>query len=472
VEQRRWPSITGTQFTYGDPGLPVTLKPGQQMVLTLDFDPAAAGPDAETLTITSNATPANVSVSLSGTGTTATMPQLTASASSLSFGSVTLNTAATQQLTLTSSGTAAATINATAISGAGYTVSGSSLPLTLNPGQTTTLQLTFDPTVVGVATGSLVVNSNAGGGLLQVPLSGTGATPTTPHLSASATSLNFGNVTVNTGSTLPLTLTSSGTAPVTISATTLTGAGYTISGSSLPLTLNPGQTTTLQLTFDPTATGAATGNLAINSNAISGTLQVPLSGTGTLPVSPQLTVSPTSLFFGDVTLNTSSTLQVTLNSTGTAAVTVSAATLTGAAFAASGAAFPVTINPGQVVTIQVQFDPTVAGAASGQLTVTSNSALNSTAILPITGNGVAVQHSIDLSWNAPTTSPDPVAGYNIYRSTNGGATFTKLNSSPENALDFTDSAVQSGTTCTYVVKSVDASGQESGPSNQISLPVP
>jgi fibronectin type 3 domain-containing protein len=90
----------------------------------------------------------------------------------------------------------------------------------------------------------------------------------------------------------------------------------------------------------------------------------------------------------------------------------------------------------------------------------------------ITGNGVAVQHSIDLNWNPPSTSTDPVAGYNIYRSTNGGASFTKLNGSVEIMLDYTDNEVQSGTTYTYVVKSVNASGQESGPSNQISLPVP
>jgi hypothetical protein len=238
------------------------------------------------------------------------------------------------------------------------------------------------------------------------------------------------------------------------------------------LTLNPGQATTLQLTFDPTVIGAATGTLAINNNGTSGTIHVTLNGTGAAALSPQLTVSPTSLAFGDVTLNTTSSLQVTLSSSGTASVTVSAATLSGAGFAASGATFPVTVSPGQAVTIQVHFDPTVAGAASGQLAVTSNSASNGTALVQITGNGVAVQHSIDLNWNAPTTSTDPVAGYNIYRSTNGGATFTKLNGSVDTVLDYTDSNVQSGTTYTYVVKGVDASGQESGPSNQISLPVP
>jgi fibronectin type 3 domain-containing protein len=65
-----------------------------------------------------------------------------------------------------------------------------------------------------------------------------------------------------------------------------------------------------------------------------------------------------------------------------------------------------------------------------------------------------------------------VAGYNIYRSTGGGGSFSKLNASPNSQASYTDSAVQSGTTYMYEVKSVDANGAESGPSNQITLSVP
>jgi fibronectin type 3 domain-containing protein len=39
-------------------------------------------------------------------------------------------------------------------------------------------------------------------------------------------------------------------------------------------------------------------------------------------------------------------------------------------------------------------------------------------------------------------------------------------------VDYTDSAIQSGTTYMYEVKSVDANGVESDASNQISLTVP
>jgi hypothetical protein len=47
--------------------------------------------------------------------------------------------------------------------------------------------------------------------------------------------------------------------------------------------------------------------------------------------------------------------------------------LSGAGFTVSGATFPVMLNPGQAATLSVQFDPATVGAATGQLTITSDS---------------------------------------------------------------------------------------------------
>jgi hypothetical protein len=88
--------------------------------------------------------------------------------------------------------------------------------------------------------------------------------------------------------------------------------------------------------------------------------------------SPQLTLSSTDLSFGDVTVNTSTTQTVTLTSSGTAALTLNSATLSGTGFTMTGGSFPATLNPGQTVTLTVQFDPTSAAAASGSITVSSN----------------------------------------------------------------------------------------------------
>jgi fibronectin type 3 domain-containing protein len=81
-------------------------------------------------------------------------------------------------------------------------------------------------------------------------------------------------------------------------------------------------------------------------------------------------------------------------------------------------------------------------------------------------------HSADLRWNPPADSSLKIAGYNVYRSTDGGKTFEKLNTAPIAQPKYVDKTVQSGVTYFYQVKTVDAKGAESGPSNWITLKVP
>ena len=385
-------TLSGAGFAVSGATLPATLNPNQAMTLNVQFDPTAAGAATGQLTIQSNSsTNTTAVVNLSGTGTAALSPQLTISAASLTFGDVTVNTASTQPVTLTSTGTSPVTIDSATLSGTGFTLSGATFPVTLNPTQSVTLNVQFDPTAAGAATGQLTIQSNSStNSTAVVNLSGTGTAELSSQLTISAASLTFGDVTVNTPSTQPVTLTSTGTAPVTISSATLSGAGYTVSGVTFPVTLNPNQSMTLNVQFDPTAAGAATGQLTIQSNSsTNSTAVVNLSGTGTAELSPQLTISAASLTFGDVTVNTASTQPVTLTSTGTAPVTINSATLNGVGFTVSGATFPVTLNPTQSVTLNVQLDPATAGAATGQLTIQSNSSTNSTAVVNLSGTGTA-----------------------------------------------------------------------------------
>ena len=284
------------------------------------------------------------------------------------------------------------TIASAALTGAGFTASGITFPATLNPGQSATLNVRFDPVAAGAVSGQMTLQSDSlPNGTAVVSLSGTGTSVASPQLTISTASLTFGNVTVNTGSTQPVTLTSTGAAPVTINSAALTGAGFTMSGATFPVTLNPSQSVTLNVRFDPGTTGLASGQLTIQSNSsTNSTAVVNLSGTGTAVLTPQLTASAASLTFGDVTVNTASTQPLTLTSTGTAPVTINSATVSGAGFAVSGATFPVTLNPGQSTTLNVQFDPATTGFASGQLTIQSDSSTNSTAIVTLGGTGTAV----------------------------------------------------------------------------------
>jgi hypothetical protein len=181
-----------------------------------------------------------------------------------------------------------------------------------------------------------------------------------------------------------------------------------------------------------------------------------------------LTINANSVSFGSVVVNTPATQPVTLTSTGTVPVTVSAASVSGTGFTLSGSTFPTILNPGQTMTLNVQFDPTTTGTDTGQLTITSNSATNATALVSLSGTGMP--HEIALSWNAPTGTSSQIAAYNVYRSPCGKSSYQRLNAST--ATQYTDNTVQSGTAYDYIVKSVDASGMESAPSNMTTVTIP
>lgn len=462
-------AITGAGFALATNPLPATLSPGQSLALQIRFSPTAAGAVAGRLAI--NSASGTATVALSGTGTAASVPQLTVSTASLAFGNVTVKTSAAQSLTLRSTGTASVTVNSASITGAGFSLAGGSLPATIAPGQSVTLQVQFNPTATGAVTGQVTINSNSSSGAARVALSGTGAAASTPQLTVSSSSLSFGSVAVNSSATQALTLRSTGTASVTVNSAAIAGGRFSIVAQSFPITLAAGQSVTLQIQFSPTTAGSATGQLTISSNSTGNTTTtVALSGTATA-TNPQLTVSASTLSFGSISLNLPILKTLTLTSTGTSTVTVSTVTISGTGFSLLGGSFPLSLAPGKSAILQLQFLPLLGGAQSGQATIVSNSTTGNQKVA-LSGTGAGGATEVDLSWDAPTSSPVSVVGYNIYRSIGTAGSFTAINSSPVAAVTFADKNITSGTTYIYIVKSVDGAGTESTPSNQITVAVP
>ncbi len=76
---------------------------------------------------------------------------------------------------------------------------------------------------------------------------------------------------------------------------------------------------------------------------------------------------------------------------------------------------------------------------------------------------VAGNARVDMSW---TASADPAAaGTNIYRTTNLGSPYTKVNGAPVSGTSFTDTTVINGTTYFYRAVSVDSGGFEGAVTN-------
>jgi hypothetical protein len=77
------------------------------------------------------------------------------------------------------------------------------------------------------------------------------------------------------------------------------------------------------------------------------------------------------------------------------------------------------------------------------------------------GNGV-----VNLNWN--NNSENDLAGYNVYRSTSSGGTYTKLNASLLGSSSYSDTSVSNGTTYWYRVTAVSTENLESANSNTVS----
>lgn len=397
--------------------------------------------------------------SAAGSGAT-----LSTSPTSLNFGSVNVGaTSAPRTVTMSNTGTGIVTISQATVTGTGFSISSLSLPLTLASGASTSLTTKFSPSAGGSATGTISVLSNASNSPATITLSGTGVMP---QLTATPTSVSFGSINVG-GTSAPQTviLTNGGAANVTISQATVTGAGFSISGLSVPFTLAAGQSRGFSAIFAPTKAGAVSGSILVVSNASNSSESVALSGTGN---GAQLTATPTSTNFANVLVGNSSTLPITLQNTGTSSLTISQANVVGAGFSITGLAVPLALSSGQNTSFSVNFAPKTTGSVKGNISLVSN-ALNSPTAESLSGTGVKT-HSATLSWTASTSTN--VSGYNIYRATVSGGPYTELNSSLVTGTSYIDSTPQAGQTYYYVATSVDNNDDESVYSNELKVVVP
>ena len=200
----------------------------------------------------------------------------------VNFGNVPVGTTSTLPVTLTNTATTGVLLSQLNFSGASFSLSGLSLPLILTPGQSTTFNVMFAPTTNGGATGTIAISAyfnESGGGEMDITisLSGTGITLT---LSLTPASTNFGNTVINQKETLPVLVTNTGNADVTITQATVAGLAFSFSGLSLPLTLMAGQSISFSVTFSPTSAGDFSGSVSLISNGTDSPTVEQMTGAG------------------------------------------------------------------------------------------------------------------------------------------------------------------------------------------------
>ena len=195
-----------------------------------------------------------------------------------------------------------------------------------------------------------------------------------PVASISPSPFDFGDQPVNQASTAQaFAVQNTGSADLNMQSASVSGDFAISSDGCSGTTVAPGDTCTIDVTFTPTQTGSLSGTLTISDNAADSPQQISLSGTGIQPV---LSLSTSSLTFGDQAVGTTSAAQtVTITNTGTSDLHV-AAVSTGGANAGDFSASPsgcADVPATATCTISVTFTPSAAGARSATLNIVSDS---------------------------------------------------------------------------------------------------
>ena len=351
-----------------------TVAIGATCDITVTFTPTRRGAVSGTLTLSSSATQPTQRLVLTGTGTAP--PALVINPSSFTFGATATGTLMTQSATITNNGDDDLVVGQSTFSNQDFSFNTDSCSgQTLAANQSCNVIVAFAPSSVASVSGSLSIASNDPSAPTVASLSGTGEAPAA--LVVTPANLDFGEVALGSTKNLTLTLSNNGggTTDIAISSVIPLTTDYSLpadncSGQSLA----GGASCTVTVRFSPNASGPDNTDLTIShSLSASSPTTVGLIGTGGTPVAY---ITPSSIDFGDVAVNTlSSATVVTVGDS-------SASNLVIARIESDDPEFRIfedtcsgqTVNGGNQCTFKVATLPTALGGISGTISVVSDSA--------------------------------------------------------------------------------------------------
>jgi hypothetical protein len=378
----------------------------------------------------------------------------------LHFGNAVVGQTYSLPVTLTNAGHSMEVISDVYRSNGYFRMHAAKMPFRLNPGESVRFEIRFVPkrdrsvgtdfTFVGTGAMELVLHAD-----------GTGVST---GLTSNPLRVDFGNLPLGRRERFPVTLTNSGAVSQTIADAAVSNDEFGLWGLKLPITLDPGESVTFEARFEPHRIGPSTGGITLNTSGSN--LAIAMEGEGSEV--GQLSMTPTHLNFGNVTVGATATVTGRLLA-GATDVTIYSAGITSPEFALSGISFPLTIPAGHSKSYQVTFNPSASGEASSVIAFQSSSAHLSTEQALIGTGMPRASHSVNLSWNSGSAG---VVGYNVFRATSSSGPYSKINSAPDPNTSFLDTSVQGGQTYFYVTTAIGSDGKQSAFSNWIQVVIP
>ena len=390
------PTIAATATVTATATSTPTVTATQTQTATTTATPTATATATNTTTATSTQTATATPTPTSG--------KLTVSPLTLAFAQQQVGTtSAAKNVTLTNPNSSSLQINTVTPSGDFSLSSDGCSGTNLAPSANCVVSVVFTPTQTGTRTGTLTIVDDASNSPQKVTLSGKGilAKPT-----FSPAALHFGQQPVEVSSA-PMTDTLTNPNSLPLSVTSVVPSGdYSVTNDTCSGTQVPASgTCTFDVIFTPPQSGTRSGNVVVTDNATPATQTIPVSGTGII-VTP--TVSPKTLSYGKVQVNTiSAPKTVTLSNSNAVAVTFTSIATSGP-YAITTNSCGSSVPANSSCQVSVTFNPTTDSNASGT---------TETGKLTFTDNGQAPTQTVSLTGIAfgtaatatPSVAPTPSA---------------------------------------------------------------
>eukprot|EP01012_Entosiphon_sulcatum_P005659 TRINITY_DN1254_c0_g1_i2.p1 TRINITY_DN1254_c0_g1~~TRINITY_DN1254_c0_g1_i2.p1 ORF type:complete len:1623 (+),score=211.40 TRINITY_DN1254_c0_g1_i2:4009-8877(+) len=366
---------------------PSSLERGTSTAVDIVFSPSILGQRSATLTLTTNdPTHPTFTFPISGFASDHTLAVTSPANLALAFGRWRTGNGSTASLraTIFNSGTTGnlniSSVQLVGANSADFTVTSGSSAVSISPGQSHEIDVSFQPSTVGQRAATLrVVSNDVDSPTLDIALTAEGTdeigTPSSSSLSfpsqdTSAPAANTSLLITNTGTHGALRV-------ISASVTGPQSADFAVTPLQiLPLDLSPGSSVSLNVKYLPTGVNNRSATLVVVTSWT--TLSVPLSSSAVHPV---LQLSATSLFWGDWEIARGTKLvdglaywPVTLSNTGSTPLTVASLSLNGSsAYSISPQSISNPIPAGGSVQIQVSWNvASPDGAKVGALVITSD----------------------------------------------------------------------------------------------------
>ncbi len=197
---------------------------------------------------------------------------------------------------------------------------------------------------------------------------------------------DFGNVLVDESQAWVITIGNGGIDPLEIESMTTSSGEFTTNFPENGLSLEPGEGSTVTVTFSPVEERNYSETLTIVSNAEHGDVVIRLIGNGTIERIPDISVNPLQFNFGEVELGHPTSRDLTIANTGNSDLTISSMNIEGDGFTVNFDGER-TIGAGNDAVYQVRFDPRSEENFAATLFVVSDDPDESEVEVSLSGTG-------------------------------------------------------------------------------------